>query len=75
MTQGCPSNLGYCPEPATVVRELLIVLRDATVELDDVRVLRNGCGFVTGVKQPRVDQCHLATKLIRRAVDAHYELS
>lgn len=54
MTQGCPSNLGDRAEPTAVIRELFIALRDATVELDDVGILRNGCGFVMGVKQPKL---------------------
>lgn len=47
MPQGCPSNLGDRAEPAAVIGELLIALRDVTVELDDVRILRSGCGFAT----------------------------
>lgn len=47
MTQGCAGNLCDRTQPAAVIRELSVALRDVTVEFDDIRILTNECGFVT----------------------------
>ena len=77
MNQRCAGGFGDCSQPTAVIRELLITLRDVAVEFDDVRVLRTNAD--TDVSEAYLEhtcaQRHLGTKLIRRAVDAHHEVS
>lgn len=77
MAQGCASDLGDCTEPTTVVCELLIIFRDVTIELDDVRILQmkagpwceSTCSMSASVLE------HLVIETVGRAVNAHHEVS
>ena len=77
MNQRCAGSFGDRSQPTAVIRELLITLRDVAVEFDDVRVLQTNADTDVSEANPECTcaQHHLGTKLIRRAIDAHHEVS